>query len=166
MGLQAYGWFLLFLRNVPDYDQIELRRAASVQELSTAKPRVVWTRHASGPMSANIWAPEIHFIANKWYIYFAAARASKPNEAGLYDHRMYVLENDSPNPLEGTWVEKGQIKTAWESFSLDATTFEHLGTQYLVWAQKDPAIEGNSNLYIAAMMDYQRQTSLYCSAGI
>ena len=25
------------------------------------------------------------------------------------------------------------------------------GVQYLVWAQKDPAIEGNSNLYIAKM---------------
>lgn len=27
------------------------------------------------------------------------------------------------------------------------------GVQYLVWAQKDPAIEGNSNLYIAKMAD-------------
>jgi GH43 family beta-xylosidase len=62
-----------------------------------------------------------------------------------------VLENASPNPLEGTWAEKGQIHTGWESFSLDATTFEHRGTRYLVWAQKDPAIRGNSNLYIAAM---------------
>ena len=61
------------------------------------------------------------------------------------------MENDSPNPLEGTWVEKGQIKTNWESFSLDATTFEHRGTRYLVWAQRDPKIFGNSNLYIAAM---------------
>jgi len=41
---------------------------------------------------------------------------------------MYVLENEAANPLEGTWVERDQIKTNWESFSLDATTFEHDST--------------------------------------
>ena len=60
-------------------------------------------------------------------------------------------ENESENPLEGSWVEKGQLKTNWESFALDATTFEHKGIRYLVWAQKNPNICGNSNLYIAKM---------------
>jgi GH43 family beta-xylosidase len=99
-------------------------------------------------MSAHIWAPEIHFIAGKWYVYFAAARAD-----ALFDHRTYVLENEAANPLEGTWIERGQIITEWESFTLDATTFEHNQVRYLVWAQKDPAIEGNSNLYIAPMQN-------------
>src|SRR5690606_28283410 len=30
-------------------------------------------------------------------------------------------------------------------------TFEHRGVRYYVWAQKDPSIKGNSNLYIAPM---------------
>ncbi|MNV57600.1 Extracellular exo-alpha-(1-_5)-L-arabinofuranosidase precursor [compost metagenome] len=64
---------------------------------------------------------------------------------------MFALENASANPLEGTWVEKGQMKTAWESFALDATTFQHKGKLYYVWAQKDLKIEGNSNLYISEM---------------
>jgi GH43 family beta-xylosidase len=99
-------------------------------------------------MSANIWAPEIHYIDGKWYIYYAAAR-----EDAIFDHRMYVIENDSANPLEGNWVEKGQVKTDWESFSLDATSFEHNGQRYYVWAQRDPKIEGNSNLYISKMVN-------------
>ena len=84
------------------------------------------------------------------YVYFAAARTTETKE-GLFDHRIFVLENESENPLEGSWVEKGQLKTNWESFALDATTFEHKGIRYLVWAQKDPNICGNSNLYIAKM---------------
>ena len=64
---------------------------------------------------------------------------------------MYVLECKSKDPLTGEWTEKGQIHTDWESFALDATTFEHHGQQYLVWAQSDPNIPGNSNLYIAQM---------------
>ena len=138
--------YYYFTASVPEYDRIEVRRATTIQGLSSAAPVVVWNKHASGIMSKHIWAPEIHYIDGNWYIYFAAARMDRP-----FDHRIYVLETDAANPLEGTWVEKGQIKTNWESFSLDATTFEHNGTRYLVWAQKDPAIRGNSNLYIAAM---------------
>jgi len=140
--------YYYFTASVPEYDRIEVRRAATIQELGESEPIVAWRKHEEGPMSANIWAPEIHYIDGKWYIYFAAARADE-----IFDHRMYVIENDSENPLEGTWIEKGQVKTDWESFSLDATTFEHKGQRYYVWAQRDPEIVGNSNLYIAKMVN-------------
>lgn len=142
--------YYYFTGSVPEYDRIELRRAKTIQELGSAEPLAVWHKHITGPLSANIWAPEIHYIDGKWYIYFAAAHTSETKE-GLFDHRMYVLENESVNPLEGTWEEKGQVRTKWESFALDATTFEHKGIRYYVWAQKDLAIEGNSNLYISEM---------------
>jgi len=138
--------FYYFTGSVPEYDRIELRRATALEGLADAEQVVVWEKHASGPMSQNIWAPELHFIAGKWYVYFAAAMVEAP-----FRHRMYVLENDSANPLEGNWTEKGQIVTDWDSFSLDATSFVHNGEQYLVWAQQDPAIQGNTNLYIASM---------------
>ncbi|OLS38403.1 family 43 glycosylhydrolase [Bacillus sp. MRMR6] len=138
--------YYYFTASVPEYDRLEVRRAKTIQELGSAEPVTAWRKHESGPMSANIWAPEIHYIDGKWYIYYAAAR-----EDAIFDHRMYVIENESENPLEGNWVERGQVKAAWESFSLDATTFEHKGERYYVWAQRDPEIVGNSNLYIAKM---------------
>lgn len=138
--------YYYFTGSVPEYDRIELRRALTLEGLTDAEQVVVWEKHDSGPMSHNIWAPELHFIAGKWYVYFAAARADAP-----FRHRMYVIENDSANPLEGEWTERGQIITDWDSFSLDATSFLHNDEQYLVWAQQDPAIQGNTNLYIASM---------------
>jgi len=114
--------------------------------LATAEAKVIWRKHEKGPMSYHIWAPEIHHINGKWYIYFAASRAD-----AIWAIRMYVLECAAADPLVGEWVEKGQLKTHWESFSLDATTFEHCGVRYLVWAQHDPKIGGNTNLYIAKM---------------
>ena len=138
--------YYYFTATVPEYDRIELRRAATLQGLASAPVQVIWTRHTTGVMGAHIWAPEIRYIDGKWYIYFAAGEAEQ-----VWAIRMYVLENAAANPLEGTWGEKGQVKTNWESFSLDATTFEHSGARYLVWAQKDPRITGNTNLYIAAM---------------
>lgn len=142
--------YYYFTGSVPEYDRIELRRAQTLEGLIDAEKVTIWVKHSTGLMSANIWAPEIHFIDGKWYVYFAAARTSETKD-GLFDHRMFVLENASTNPLEGNWIEKPQIKTKWNSFSLDATTFEHQGRRYYVWAQKDPDIPGNSNLYISEM---------------
>lgn len=142
--------FYYFTASVPEYDRIEVRRAETIRGLAEAEAKVVWRKYDTGLLSANIWAPEIHYMEGKWYIYFAAAHTSETMD-GLFDHRMYVLENESANPLEGEWIEKGQIRTQWESFSLDATMFEHRGMHYLVWAQQDPAIPGNSNLYIAPL---------------
>lgn len=139
------GWYY-FTATEPDYNYIELRRSQTIVGLADAEPVAIWHKHESGEMSEKIWAPEIHFIDGRWYIYFASGRT----DAG-FAHRTYVLENESANPLEGAWTEKGKIVMNWESFNLDATTFEHKGERYLVWAQNDPAIKGNTNLYIAAM---------------
>lgn len=142
--LHTDGYYYL-TATVPEYDRIELRRARTLAGLATAEAKTIWRRHESGPMSHHIWAPEIHYIEGAWYIYFAAGRAE-----AIWDIRMYVLQNDAANPLGGGWTEKGQIQTDWESFSLDATTFEHRGTRYLVWAQARPRIPGTS-LFIARM---------------
>lgn len=142
--------YYYFTASVPEYDRIELRRSKTIKGIAEAEPVVAWRKHETGPLSALIWAPEIHYINGSWYIYYAAA-PSKEIVDGLFQHRMFVIENKSANPLEGIWEEKGQIKTDWESFALDATSFEHKGQQYLVWAQKDPNIKGNSNLYIAPL---------------
>ena len=139
------GWYY-FMGTVPEYDRLELRRAKTLDGLGAAEAKTIWTRHATGAMGAHIWAPEIHFINGKWYVYFAAGAAEK-----IWDIRIYVLENASANPLEGEWIEKGQLKTNWESFALDATTFEHKGVNYLLWAQHDPKIKSNTNLYLAKM---------------
>lgn len=143
------GWYY-FMGSVPGYQTLELRRAKSLNELGEAEAVTIWHAHKTGNMSQLIWAPEIHFIQGKWYIYFAASDHAEIRDQH-HHHRMFVLENEYADPFEGEWVEKGQVVTQFESFSLDATTFEHQGKLYYVWAQLDPRIPGNSNLYISEM---------------
>ncbi|GAB7036167.1 MULTISPECIES: family 43 glycosylhydrolase [Catenuloplanes] len=139
------GYYYL-TATVPAYDRIVLRRATTLQGLSTAAETTIWTRHANGPMSAHIWAPEIHYINGKWYVYFAAGGDD------VWAIRPYVLEGTGANPLTASWVEKGQIQTGWQSFALDATTFVNNGTRYLLWAQHDNSLPAsNTSLYIATM---------------
>ncbi|MFI2432857.1 family 43 glycosylhydrolase [Streptomyces sp. NPDC018693] len=138
--------FYYFTATAPEYDRIILRRSRTLNGLSTAAESVIWRAHPTGDMGAHIWAPEIHRVDGKWYIYFAAAPAED-----VWRIRIWVLENSHPNPFKGTWVEKGQIKTAWETFSLDATTFTHRGTRYLCWAQHEPGMSNNTALWLSEM---------------
>jgi GH43 family beta-xylosidase len=142
--------YYYFTASIPAYDRIELRRARTIAELAIAQTSDVWRKPDTGPYSELIWAPEIHFIQGAWYIYFAAApsRAIKDN---LFQHRMYAITTGAENPLWGDWKFLDQIETGIDSFCLDATTFTHRGVLYYVWAQKEPSIAGNSNLYIARM---------------
>lgn len=139
-----------FTASVPAFDLIELRSADTLEGLKTAEPKVVWRRHTSGPMSVNIWAPELHYLEGKWYIFFAAGRASD-DPRDCYDHRTYLLENTAADPMEGEFTEYCQLRTNWESFTLDSTVLKNKGDTYLVWAQRDPAKHNNSDLYIARM---------------
>lgn len=139
-----------FIASVPAYDRLELRSADTLAALSTAPPTTVWTKPEEGALSELIWAPELHRHNGVWYIYFAAA-PSREIRDGLFQHRMYVTSNPSEEPGQGQWSEPKQVDTGIDSFCLDATTFTHDDQLYYVWAQKDPAIAGNSNLYIARM---------------
>jgi GH43 family beta-xylosidase len=138
--------YYYFTATVPEYDRIELRRATTIPALSTTSPTVIWTKHSSGIMGSHIWAPELHYTDSKWYIHFAAGSTSD-----VWAIRIYVLENTSANPLQGTWVEKGEVQPSVNAFSLDAHYFEHNGTRYLAFAKADATVNNESCLFIASM---------------
>lgn len=133
--------------SVPEYDRIELRRANTIAGLGErAQTKVIWKRRESGPMSWHIWAPELHQIDGKWYIYFAAGERDN-----IWKIRMYALSNPSADPFEGEWQEEGQIRSDFDDFSLDATTFVVQGKRFMVWAQKNMDGDNTSDLLIAEM---------------
>lgn len=140
----------IFTGSHPNYDRIILRISDNINELNDAKEHVIWEKHEKGGQSHLIWAPEIHKIDDKWYIYYAASPNEKI-EDDTFNHRMFVLENNSDDPLSDNWIDKGQIDTGWESFALDATVFTLNDVVYYVWAQQDINIPGHSNIYISKM---------------
>lgn len=145
------GWYY-FTASVPAYDGIVLRRSKTLNGLAEAEEVEIWHKHESGPMSEHIWAPELHFLFGKWYIYFAGGEKDD-----IWNIRPYVLECQGMNPMTDEWVEKGKMGRAeddvfsFEAFSLDATIFENKGKYYYVWAEKVSVGPQISNLYIAEM---------------
>lgn len=145
------GWYY-FTASIPKYDGIILRRGKTLAELPDAQEIMIWQKHEEGIMSEHIWAPEIHHLDGKWYLYFSAGEKEH-----IWDIRPYVLECSDENPLTGTWVERGKIQSAkedvfsFEGFSLDATILENKGKKYYIWAEKIGVGKQISNLYIAEM---------------
>lgn len=138
--------FYYMVATVPEQDRIELRRAETIAGLSTAEAKTVWRKNASGEMAVHIWAPEIHYVDGKWYIHFTAAPSHH-----IWGIRPHVLECASQDPLTGRWDVLGKVKLAWDSFSLDATLFEHKGKRYYVWTQRGDRPYNGTNIYIAEM---------------
>ena len=136
------------IATVPEYDRIVIRKANSINGLKTAEEKVVWRKHDQGVMGHHIWAPELHKIDGTWYIYFAAGEAEN-----IWNIRMWVLSNPSEDPMEGEWKEEGRIKTQHDSFSLDATVFEHNGKRYMIWAQNVRGGEHGTALVLSEMKD-------------
>jgi GH43 family beta-xylosidase len=138
----------LMTASVPEYDRIVLRRAPTIAELATAEEAVLWRRPATGAMSGFIWAPELHQIDGRWIMYFAAGPGGGRD---VFRIRTYALVSDSADPMTGKWEVLGQLQTPWDTFNLDSTTFVHRGVRYLAWAQNEPDIDTNTNLYLAPL---------------
>ncbi|MFI5843187.1 family 43 glycosylhydrolase [Catenuloplanes sp. NPDC051500] len=136
-----------FTGSVPEYDRIIVRGATTIAGLGTAAESVIWRRPATGAMAGHIWAPELHRIDNRWYIYVAAGDSDD-----VFRIRTYVLESSRADPADPDgWSLRGKLITEWEGFTLDATTFAHRGRRYLIWAESEPEIAVNTSLYIAPM---------------
>jgi GH43 family beta-xylosidase len=129
-------------------NRIVIYKTSKMSKLRNAITTIIWSPPATGSYSKNIWAPEIHYVQNKWYIYFAADDGNNEN------HRMYVLENTSSDPLTGTWEFKGKITDPRDDkWAIDATRFDDSGQQYLIWSGWPGDIDGKQNIYIAKMKD-------------
>ncbi|QGP79122.1 glycoside hydrolase family 43 protein [Sphingobium sp. CAP-1] len=135
--------------SVPEYDRLVLRRSRTIAGLATAPEAILWRHERTGPRSGFIWAPELHQIDGKWVIYFAAGPSGGGDD--VFRIRTYAVVCDGPDPMTGPWSLLGEFQAPWDSFNLDSTSFVHKGVRYFTWAQREPGIDTNSNLYIAKL---------------
>lgn len=97
-------------------NRIDIWKTKSIARIKTAERKTVWTPPATGPYSKEIWAPEIHHLKGKWYIYFAADSGRNNG------HRLWVLENTAADPMQGEWIMKGKLETPDDKWSIDGSS--------------------------------------------
>jgi GH43 family beta-xylosidase len=121
-------------------------KTRSLANLRSAEKKAVWLPPPSGPSSHELWAPELHFLQGKWYIYFAADEGTNDT------HRVFVLENSAADPLTGTWVMKGKLADpSADHWAIDPTVFEDHGNMYALWSGWDGDVNGTQSIFIARL---------------
>ena len=80
--------------------RIVMRSASTMAGLKNAAERTVFTL-AAGPGCCTMWAPDIQWIDNRWYIYFSADASP-----GQGQRRTSVLESNGTDPL-GPYTYRG-----------------------------------------------------------
>jgi GH43 family beta-xylosidase len=141
------GWYYL-CQSGPDGLEVWKSRTLTRR----GERRVVWSPPAHGWNRAQVWAPELHLLQGKWYIYYAAS--SGHNAA----HRIGVLAGTSDDP-QGRFKDAGQLYTGDDiatrfnnRWAIDGTVFELRGRLYFAWS----GWEGHrdvQHLYLATMSD-------------
>jgi Predicted beta-xylosidase len=126
-------------------DRIQLWRTDDIARLREAETKVVWRVPQAGPNSASVWAPELHRIDGKWFLYYTAVDKAFNDDA----HRhIFVLENDSSDPFQGNWIDRGMIGLTRPG--IDATVFSDGGKLYLVYSAY---VGPDSDLIITEMVN-------------
>lgn len=125
-------------------DRLELSRSARLSEIAKGDRTVIWVPEPGGAYSHELWAPEIHYLNEKWYVYFTASGGG-----GDATRRICVLENESANPMQGQWVWRGALQTPVPG--LDGTVMKLGGELYFLYAGYGHFPDYGSAVYIMRM---------------
>lgn len=132
---------------------VYVRKAGSLSGLAAAKPVAVWTAPATGPNSQYVWAPELHFVNGRWYIYYTA------DQGDDVSHRLFVLQATTSDPqgafaTADTGAPYGQLVTPDDNQAIDPDVFTGPdGKLYLVWSSVTTPGGINDSIRISQMAD-------------
>jgi GH43 family beta-xylosidase len=132
-----------------------ISKSKNLSDIKTDE-KLVWELPESGWNQSNLWAPELHFVQGKWYIYYTAGKSGPP----FIHQRSGVLESKTDDPM-GEYIDKGQLYTGNNIqtkedniWSIDLTVLEHNGKLYGIWSGWEENRETDrtpQHLYIAEM---------------
>lgn len=116
----------------------------------------IWKAPETGWNKACLWAPEIHFIQGRWYVYYAAGESGPPfihQRTGVlrsktddvfseYEDMGVLYTGDNPaDPVSNVWA-------------IDMTILEHKNKLYCIWSgwiKQETTDATPQHLYISEM---------------
>jgi GH43 family beta-xylosidase len=141
-----YDGSLLLVQSAGGNRRLVIKRFDDLQRMGRNVETVIW--RPSGPYAnlREVWAPELHKLDGRWYVYFSAM------DGRTGGHRTYALVSDDPF---GPYLTLGPVGDAsHDVWAIDLTVFRHGGRLYAVWSGWEEPHNGfPQNLYIAPMVN-------------
>lgn len=123
-------------------NNVSLFRSDTFTDVAAGEAKIVY--EPNGDLK-DLWAPEIIYLDEAWYIYFAAT------PQGEDVHYMYVLMNSNEDPFEGTW-ECMPVKGMDDKFAIDGTVLDTESGRYFIWSGWEGYENVRQDLYLAEMI--------------
>jgi GH43 family beta-xylosidase len=115
---------------------IHLRRSVTMGGLVTAFDQIILS-----PGCSNVWAPEIHWFGNNWYLYYSLGIPDHPN------HRVYVAQSTG-TIVTGPYTILGVLFNSY--WNIDGSVFAATNGQLYFIFSGSPS-GSQQNIYIAPM---------------
>ena len=125
-------------------DNVTIFKSERLEEVGKSKGIVVFEASENGPVKSNIWAPGLHLIDGKWYIYTCGSQIK-----GEMAQRMFVLEGTTTDP-QGKYIFKGFLDKNVMAIDETVIVSKKDNKKYLVWSQFMP--EGQC-IYIGELIN-------------
>ncbi|KAL4937865.1 hypothetical protein BDV06DRAFT_232300 [Aspergillus oleicola] len=93
-----------------EWTDVQIARSTTIEGLKTATSKVIYSDTTSS-RCCNVWAPEVHYLGGRWYVYFTAG-----NGDNLDGQNLHVLAGGSTPWDDYTYA--AQLTTEW---SIDAS---------------------------------------------
>ena len=137
-------------------NRIWVARSSTLTGVAAAPATPVWTAPDTGWNQGNVWAPELHFMDGRWYIYYAAGRRGSP----FTTQRAGVLQSAGADAF-GPYADRGMLYTGDSAgtgtgnrWAIDLTVAQLGSQRYAVWSgwEKNATTDkAPQQLYIAPM---------------
>lgn len=123
-----------------------LWRSKTLGGFERAERKKIYDAPKTGLRSRQIWAPEIHRVGTRWYLYFTASDGTDEN------HRIYVFESRTDDPWSEYDYKAKVFDKETDGWAIDATVFsDSKENLFMLWCGH---VSGNGNgIYIAPMQD-------------
>ncbi len=121
-----------------------LRRSKTLGGFDAGEKKKIYDAPKTGLRSRQIWAPEIHRIGTRWYLYFTASDGTDEN------HRIYVSESRTDDPWSEYDFKARIFDKEADGWAIDATVFADVkGKLFMLWCGHVP--KNGNGIYIAPM---------------
>ena len=118
--------------------------------------KTIWSAPPTGWNKSCVWAPEIHWIGKRWYVYYAAGESGPP----FIHQRTGVLRSKSRDVFSD-YEDMGRLYTgdnpedpSSNIWAIDMTILQHKGKLFAIWSgwNKQEATDATpQHLYISEM---------------
>lgn len=128
---------------------VEVWRSPTITGLDSGKKVTIWRAPKTGPNTDDVWAPEIHFLNGRWYVYYTATNGPGADA----NRRQFVLEATTADP-QGPYRDLGHLVVPQaDEYAIDGTVFQaRRGALFFLWSGREKSAGGAQNLYIAPMI--------------